>query len=160
MSDRIPGSSHSNRLCRAEATVSEKLPTLTLAVTLAEGETDVQVDFQRDPKHWTEVRDAILVGIERLQCMIAEQGGCPARPKAVPVNADAAAKELLRCHFCGGHEPEAQVARSNDPHDRREFWAVYCPSCEARGPLKIDLSVACEAWNLGCPLNDYRGRMT
>ncbi len=56
-------------------------PTFSLAVTLRDGESDVQVDFQRDPKRWTEVRDAILIGIERLQGMIAEQNGCPARPK-------------------------------------------------------------------------------
>jgi hypothetical protein len=70
----------SKALSASEA-ASPTCPTFSLAVTLRGQESDVQVDFQRDPKRWTEVRDAILVGIERLKGMIAEQNGCPAKPK-------------------------------------------------------------------------------
>jgi hypothetical protein len=58
-------------------------PTVTIRVFVRDDETDVQVDFRRDPKGWLRIRDALAAVKAKIEHEFETQERCPARPKSI-----------------------------------------------------------------------------
>lgn len=58
-------------------------------------------------------------------------------------------EEIRECPFCGSN------AELRDPHSAfSRLAAVYCDSCEIRGPTATDKAQAIAAWNARAGLQD------
>jgi hypothetical protein len=56
-------------------------PIVTIKVFREGAGTDVQVDFQRDPKHWLVIREALAAVKEKIERDFSHEQNCPAKPK-------------------------------------------------------------------------------
>lgn len=56
-------------------------PTVTITVFMNGDGADVQVDFRRNPKGWTSVRDALAAVKDKIEREFEHQHRCPARPR-------------------------------------------------------------------------------
>lgn len=61
-------------------------------------------------------------------------------------------RALKRCRFCNAMTSTRHTLKVIDPSGGEPYFAVHCPSCEARGPVVLTAELAGRYWNHGMKL--------